>query len=122
MLRLPGIILLSLCVLAMPSYAAITCGTACAGTNNAHEDDCCLAIAASTGAPGIDNADAPHDSNHSDTGRHDPCAAPCCGYVAHVLSGAIVPTDDKPLADPLPSAGVVRASGNHDAIFHPPRM
>lgn len=121
MQRLLSVILLSLCVLAMPSYAAIACGTPCADSIDAHEHDCCPEIAAVVGQD-ADGSDAPHDSKHSDGGRHHHCAAPCCGFVAHALGGAMPSIEDRPLADSLLTGAVVRESGSHEAIFHPPRM
>jgi hypothetical protein len=113
MLRIPGIILLCLCVLAMPSYAAITCGSACEVSSDSHEHQCCPTTAAST-----DDHDAPSDSPHH--GKHH-CAAPCCGYVATVLIVDAAGADAQPLADLLPTAAVLTGSVDHDAIFHPPR-
>ncbi len=117
MLRTPCVILLALCVLAMPSYAAITCGNACAAMSDAH--DCCPV--ATNLVPANDGADGAPTSNHSDAGRSDPCAAPCCGFVAHVLTSSIPHVDERPLADLLPTGSVLQDAVNHDAIFHPPR-
>lgn len=122
MFRFLGVILLSLCVLAMPSYAALACGTTCADMTAAHEYDCCPTIAAEIDLAGIDDVGAPNSSNHSNSGHHHHCVAPCCAYVAHMLSGAVLSVEAKPLADLLPTAVVAHGSGNHDAIFHPPRI
>ena len=120
MLRTLGVILLSLCVLAMPSYAAITCGSACATKTASHEHACCPADATAVRSPSA-NDHPPTDSDHSGSdGRH--CVAPCCGYVATVLSGTATLVDSQPLADLLPTAAVLIGSGDLDAIFHPPRL
>ena len=121
MLRTLGVILLSLCVLAMPSYAAITCGSACATEMDTPQRACCPTdVAAAQPASADDHG--PTDSDHSgDSGRRH-CAAPCCGYVATVLSGATMPIDSEPLADLLPSDAVLTGSVEHEAIFHPPRL
>ena len=121
MLRTLGIILLSLCVLAMPSYAAITCGSACATDAVGHEHACCPTDAAAVQAASADDH-GPTDSDHSGRdGRHH-CAAPCCGYVATVLSGGATAVESQPLADLLPTAAVLTGSADLDAIFHPPRL
>jgi len=123
MLRTLGVILLCLCVLAMPSYAAITCGRACATKTVSDDRPCCQADAtaaqpASAGDHGPTDSD--QSGNGGDGGRH--CAAPCCGYVATVLSGAATAIDSEPLADLLPTAAVLTGSADLDAIFHPPRL
>ena len=118
MLRIPAVILLALCVIAMPSYAAIACGSACeTSTSATHEHDCCP-TGSTIAAAHADDGDSSHDSKTP--GRHH-CAAPCCGFVAHVLTTRVPPAGDRPLADSLPSAAVVRTAVDHDAIFHPPR-
>jgi hypothetical protein len=122
MLRIPGVILLCLCVLAMPSYAAITCGSGCAATSDAHEHDCCPADSAmtTTTAQPVDN-DRGGDSHDTGDGRHHHCTAPCCGFVAHVLTASVPHIDERPLADLLPTGSVLESAIDHDAIFHPPR-
>jgi|SRR5687767_4782115 len=121
MIRTLGVILLSLCVVAMPSYAAITCGSACTTETDAHEHACCPDdIAAVQDASAHD--DAPADSGHSGTGGRHHCAAPCCGYVATVLTASTVHVDSQPLADLMPAAADLVGSVDHDAIFHPPRL
>ena len=120
MLRILAVILLVLCVLAMPSYAAIMCGSACAGTSEARLYDCCASVAIASGDANED-ADGPRDSNHSDGNPDQPCAAPCCGFVAHVLTSSIAHDEERPLADLLPSASALSGAVSQGAIFHPPR-
>ena len=122
MIRFLGIILLSVCVTAMPSYAAITCGSACAVTPGApQEDGCCSSDSvAATHSPANDD-NAPNDSQQPTDGRQH-CAAPCCGYVADVLSGAVLHRDAEPLAEILPTAAVAHGSIAQNGIFHPPRL
>ena len=125
MLRTLGVILLSLCVLAMPSYAAITCGSACATEGVGHEHACCPTDAAAVQAASADDhgpTDSEHSGNGGDNGGRRHCAAPCCGYFATVLSGPATLIDSQPLADLLPTAAVLSGSADLDAIFHPPRL
>src|SRR5688572_23546733 len=96
MLRFLGVILLCTCVCAMPSYAAIQCGSACETTSATHEHRCCPDSAAASAAAG-------------------------CGYVAHVFADAAAGADAQPLAKLLPGASVLHAAADHEAIFHPPR-
>ena len=118
MLRFIGVILLCTCVCAMPSYAAIQCGGACETASVTHEHQCCpdSAIASASTAHGHHS---PSDTKHD--GKHH-CAAPCCGYVAHVLADAAAGADAQPLVALLPGASVLHAAADHDAIFHPPRV
>ena len=120
MLRTVGVILLALCVVAMPSYAAVACGSACeTSASSGHEHDCCPTSTASAASHPAGNDDsAPHDSRVP--GRHH-CAAPCCGFVAHVLTVNPPPVAERPLGDLSPAAPVARAAVDHEAIFHPPR-
>jgi hypothetical protein len=121
MIRTLSVILLSLCVLAMPSYAAIACGSACTTEAVGHEHPCCPTDDAAVQPASADDH-GPIDSDHSGRdGRHH-CAAPCCGYVATVLGGAATAVDSQPLADLLPTAAVLTGSADLDAIFHPPRL
>jgi hypothetical protein len=121
MLRFLGVIFLSLCVLAMPSYAAIACGSACTTETNTHEHACCPDELA-TARPASAHDDGPTDSSHSGTGGRHHCAAPCCGYVATVLSASAVHVDSQPLADLIPTAAALVGSVDHESIFHPPRL
>jgi hypothetical protein len=116
MLRFLGVILLSVCVIAMPSYAAITCGSACAVKSDAHDHYCCPASAGEPSKHHHDQSDgkAPDDSKHH-------CAAPCCGYVAFVFTGDHSDGNSEPLIDLLPTASTLHDASAHDAIFHPPR-
>jgi hypothetical protein len=123
MMRTLGVILLSLCVLAMPSYAAITCGSACGTTKtSADQHACCPGVAANAQPASSHDDGAPASPGHSDTGGKQHCAAPCCGYVATVTVTGAAQVDAQPLADLLPTAAILAGSVDHDAIFHPPRL
>ena len=121
MIRTLGVILLSLCVLAMPSYAAITCGSACTTETDTHEHACCPDDVATAHA-GSAHEDGRTGSSHSGSGGRHHCAAPCCGYVATVLTASTVHVDSQPLADLIPTAAAPVGSVDHESIFHPPRF
>jgi len=118
MLRFLAAILLSVCVCAMPSYAAIMCGSACAiSSDPAHDHSCCPRAAADQ-----HSHPSPSDSKQQDSQDKHHCAAPCCGYVAHVFSSDLQRSVSEPLFHMLPTASAIRDSATHEAIFHPPRM
>ena len=116
MLRFFSVILLSVCVCAMPSYAAITCGSTCTLKSAGHDHHCC---------PGSAGDSSKHhhpqdDGKPSDDAKHH-CAAPCCGYVAFAFAGDTNCGDAQPLAEFLPIDSGLHDASAHDAIFHPPR-
>ena len=117
MLRFLAIILLSVCVCAMPSYAAITCGSACTLKSTGHDHHCCPSSAVEPSR----HHHSQDDGKTSDDARHH-CAAPCCGYVALVFAGDFERGNAQPLTDLLPTNSTRSDASAHDAIFHPPRI
>src|SRR5205809_1031806 len=117
MFRFFSVILLSVCVCAMPSYAAIRCGSTCAQTSNTHDQHCCPS---SAGEPSKHHH-SQDDGKTSDDARHH-CTAPCCGYVALVFTADADRSVAQPLTDLLPTDSGLRDASAHDAIFHPPRV
>src|SRR4051812_21424530 len=114
MLRFVAVILLSACVCAMPSYAAIMCGSACAlSSMSSREQGCCP----TTSRDHRDHS-SQSDSKQQDQPDKHHCAAPCCGYVAHVFSSDLQRTESEPLFHMLPTASALHDSLTHEAIFH----
>ena len=109
MFRVFLVILVSLCVTLMPSYAAIRCGDGC-------------------GTPIKTCCDNHKDSQHQQQDDSKPdhggqtCVAPCCGYVAHVATSLSPGVGTQLLADVVPTISTQHVSPAHDTIFHPPRV
>jgi hypothetical protein len=118
MLRFLGVILLSVCVVAMPTYAAVTCASLGCGPK-ADKHPCCPTK--TTVSQAVDtHQDGRHDSPHSGDGRAH-CTAPCCGFVAHVVT-LTAPSGGEALLTELPATDSgLHDFVDHDAIFHPPR-
>jgi hypothetical protein len=116
MVRYLAIFVLSLCVCAMPSYAAITCGSTCTLKSDTHDHHCCPD---SAGQPSKHHH-SQDDGKSSDDAKHH-CVAPCCGYVAFVFAIYSDRGDAQPLTELAPIDSGLHDVSSHDAIFHPPR-
>ena len=118
MFRIPAVILLSLCVAAMPSYVAVRCSNARDQGSDAQIHECCPVTTTAFGVPTGDDG----DEKHSPISSQQSCAAPCCGYVAHVVAGPARLNPSNLLANLLPPVSESHAAVDREAIFHPPRI
>ncbi len=119
MLRTSAVILLALCVLAMPSYAAIACGSSFANASDPH--DCCPETPSAI-KPANSDVDGSRNTSHSSENGRNQCAAPCCGFVAHVPVVVVSHAIERSPVERLLSESSLHGSVDHDAIFHPPRI
>lgn len=107
-MRLIGICILALGILAMPSYAAAACNAAC-GVTTQVGDDCCRG-----GSEG-------QQDDHQEAPDNSKICAVCAIHVAIVASGDSQLGSPQPLIDLVPTLAPSLEAGASTAIFHPPR-